>query len=274
MVRTKMVGRKGPIGKEYRDNQKRKREVAESACKDKGNFPSTFQDQDRPSKKPKPTATTLQTTCQKARSTTSAPQAQPQNVIFPSVPVAVAPVNAHAQRQIPAPHDLTRTHQTTQMSILSSSQIQKKASHVLSILSTFSFSDPTPHVVLLSAKAPVACKLISIAEIVKRELAKSGAKWFQYNVVGELSTTIPRSYTEIGKDENENEKEGEEEGDVEMKDDGEEEAFEVMKTPFERALEAEERPKIRGVATLSLYLSRVRIESLKKIYGEQTNALT
>ncbi|KAJ8057973.1 hypothetical protein OCU04_013146 [Sclerotinia nivalis] len=259
MARTKMAGRKGPVGKEYRDNQKRKREEAESACKDKGNFPSTFQDQDRPSKKPKPTTTTLQTTCQQAPSTTS-------------VPVTTAPVNLQAQRQIPAPHDLTRTHQTTEMSILSSSQIQKKASRILSILSTFSFSDPTPHVVLLSAKAPVACKLISIAEIVKRELAKSGAKWFQYNVVGELSTTIPRNYTEIGKDENE--KEAEEEGDVEMKDEGEEEAFEVMKTPFERALEAEERPKIRGLATLSLYLSRVRIESLKKIYGEQTNALT
>ncbi|APA12650.1 predicted protein [Sclerotinia sclerotiorum 1980 UF-70] len=272
MARTKMAGRKGSIGKENRDNQKRKREEAESACKDKGNFPSTFQDQERPSKKPKSTTTALQTTCQQAPSTSSASRAQQQIVIPSSVPVTTAPVSVQAQRQIPAPHDLTRTYQTTQMSILSSSQIQKKASRILSILSTFSFSDPTPHVVLLSAKAPVACKLISIAEIVKRELANNGAKWFQYNVVGELSTTIPRSYTEIGKDETE--KEGGDEGDVEMKDGGEEEAFEVMKTPFERALEAEERPKVRGVATLSLYLSRVRIESLKKIYGEQTNALT
>ncbi|KAF7866740.1 hypothetical protein EAF04_005582 [Stromatinia cepivora] len=272
MARTKMAGRKGPIGKEYRDNQKRKREEAESASKDKGNFPSTFQDQDRPPKKAKPTTTTVQTTCQQVPSTNPAPQPHPRNAIPSPIPVTTAPVNLEAQRQIPAPHDLTRTHQTTHMSILSSSQIQKKASRILSILSTFSFSDPAPHVVLLSAKAPVACKLISIAEIVKRELAKNGAKWFQYNVVGELSATIPRNYTEIGK--SENEKEGVEEGDVEMKDEGEEEAFEVMKTPFERALEAEERPKIRGVATLSLYLSRVRVESLKKLYGEQTNALT
>lgn len=53
----------------------------------------------------------------------------------------------------------------------------------------------------------------------------------------------------------------------EEEEEEEEEAFEIMKTPFERALEAEARPKIRAVPTFTLYLSRVRIESLKKIYG-------
>lgn len=58
-----------------------------------------------------------------------------------------------------------------------------------------------------------------------------------------------------------------EEGDIEMMDGEEEEGFEVMKTPFERVLEEEDRPKVRCMPTLTLYLSRVRIESLKKLYG-------
>lgn len=81
--------------------------------------------------------------------------------------------------------------------------------------------------------------------------------------MGELATSVPRNI-EAEKEEEE------EEEDVEMRDGGEEEAeqaFETMKTPFERALDAEGKPKIRGLATLTLYLSRVRIESLKKIYG-------
>ncbi|KAG4430816.1 hypothetical protein IFR05_013693, partial [Cadophora sp. M221] len=51
-----------------------------------------------------------------------------------------------------------------------------------------------------------------------------------------------------------------------------EEAFEVMKTPFERALESEGKSKVRAMPVMSMYLSRVRIEGLRKAYGEQTNA--
>ncbi|KAG4029512.1 hypothetical protein MFRU_015g00540 [Monilinia fructicola] len=264
MAKTKNASRKGGAsGKENRDNTKRKREEAIGAdgSRRKGNFPSTFQehDQDRPSKKAKSTTTSVQTPFHQAR-----PQNPPPSIF------SGAPGFANQKPQISPPVDISPSHQTTHLSILSSSQIQKKVSRILSILSTFSFSDPSPHVVLLSAKAPSVCKLISIAEIVKRELARSGKKWYQYNVVGELATSVPRNI-EAEKEEEE------EEEDVEMRDGGEEEAeqaFETMKTPFERALDAEGKPKIRGLATLTLYLSRVRIESLKKIYGEQTNALT
>ncbi|EHL00054.1 hypothetical protein M7I_4136 [Glarea lozoyensis 74030] len=58
----------------------------------------------------------------------------------------------------------------------------------------------------------------------------------------------------------------------EKSEDGEEEdSFEVMKTPFERAVEG--TLKIRAMPVMATYLSRVRIESLRKKYGEQTNAL-
>ncbi|QSZ32527.1 hypothetical protein DSL72_002105 [Monilinia vaccinii-corymbosi] len=259
MARTKNAARRGGAPrKESRDNPKRKREEAIGAegPKRKENFPSTFQehDQDRPSKKAKSTTTTVPSTSH---------QAKPTNTITS----ASALLSTNQKPQISPPIDITPSHQTTHLSILSSSPIQKKVARILSILSTFSFSDPSPHVVLLSAKAPSVCKLISIAEIVKRELAKTGKKWYQYNVVGELANSVPRRI----------EAEREDGGDVEMRDgeeEEEEEAFETMKTPFERALDAEGRPKMRALATLTLYLSRVRIESLKRIYGEQTNALT
>ncbi|KAK6605192.1 hypothetical protein ACHAPC_008279 [Botrytis cinerea] len=269
MARAKGAARRDDAGHEFRENQKRKRELAEGASRDKGNFPSIFQEQDRPSKKARAATTIPKISSHQSSSAAPGTQDRAHNDPSSSTPVTTAPSKLGGQRQIPAPHDLTHTHRTTELSILSSSQIQKKASRILSILSTFSFSDPAPHVVLLSAKAPVAGKLITIAEIAKRELAKTGAKWFQYNVVGELTATISSNNAEV-------EKTGDEkDGDTEMKDgEEEEEAFETMKTPFERVLEAEDRPKIRAVPTFTLYLSRVRIESLRKMYGEQTNALT
>jgi len=54
-----------------------------------------------------------------------------------------------------------------------------------------------------------------------------------------------------------------------MDDEG---TFETMKTPLERAIE--ERPKVRALPIMTIYLSRVRIERLKVAYGEQTNAVS
>lgn len=263
MGRTNNIARKGLAGKEFRDNQKRKREEAAGAesHKRKGNFPSAFQelDRDRPSKKAKSTTDSHQEHSKIQPTATAAVpqvQGQPQNITPFSVPAVPTPTTYKTPPQIIPPVDITPSHQTTHISILSSSKIQKKVKSTLSILSTFSFSDPSPHVVLLSARSNAVNKLIGIAEIVKRELAKNGKKWYQYNVLAGLENIVPRK-TEV-----EEEEKGE---DVEMEDD--EEAFETMKTPFERALDAEGRPKIKCIATVTLYLSRVRIESLKRTYG-------
>jgi hypothetical protein len=116
-------------------------------------------------------------------------------------------------------------------------------------------------VVLLYAKAKAAAKMVSIAEIVKREIGalEGGGKWFQYNSV--------EGFVEEKKDEDVKEKgkdgKGEKE-DVEMGDGESEEGFEVMKTPFERAIEGTK--KVRVVPVMSIYLSRVRIESLRREY--------
>jgi len=131
---------------------------------------------------------------------------------------------------------------------------------------------------MMKAKAGVASKMISIAEIAKREIGKEGGKWFQYNCVEGVMEEL-KEKPKKGKESKEKGKDGggekgvldaEKEG-----DDGESEeestAFETMKTPFERA--NEEKAKVRVVPIMSLYLSRVRIDGLRKAYGEQTNTL-
>lgn len=177
--------------------------------------------------------------------------------------------NRPESKNIIIPPHLLKSYDITTMSIISSSQIQTKVTRALSLLSTY----PTPPsakpvLILLHAKSKAAAKLISIAEIVKREIAgKEGGKWFQYNVVEQV---VEEQKEVVGKGE-EKKVSGEEKGeDVEMGNgdidaESEEEGFEVMKTPFERTLEG--TAKVRSVPVMRIYLSRVRIESLRREYG-------
>ncbi|TVY92909.1 hypothetical protein LAWI1_G000809 [Lachnellula willkommii] len=161
--------------------------------------------------------------------------------------------------------DLASTHDVLRMSIISSTQIEKKVTAILKHLDT----PDKAAVVMLHSKAKVASKLISVVEIAKREIAAGGGKWFQYNAVEGLL------------EENSQEEDGEDEGgvkvgkadgmDAEEEDEEEEESFETMKTPFERAIEG--KAKVRAVPGMTTYLSRIRIEGLGKKYGEQTNGL-
>ncbi|RAL64385.1 hypothetical protein DID88_001861 [Monilinia fructigena] len=259
MTRTKNASRKGGAsGKENRDNPKRKREEATGAegPRRKGNFPSTFQelDQDRPSKKSKPTTTPTTTT---SAQTTSSKR----------------------DNTIPPPPSYQEAHQ------VSPTKNVKSPPNGHNPLPP---NDPPLHPLLLpnpkeSLPYPLNSQhLLLLRPIAPRRppLRQSPLGWYQYNVVGELVTSHPRKI-EAEKEEDddvemrdEGEGEGEGEGEEEEEEEEEEKAFETMKTPFERALDAEGKPKIRSLATLTLYLSRVRIESLRKIYGEQTNALT
>ncbi|KAI1081129.1 hypothetical protein F5B20DRAFT_72761 [Whalleya microplaca] len=150
-------------------------------------------------------------------------------------------------------------------SVISSSKIQKKVTSILRHLAPSSSTEKTK-VSILHAKGSDAGKLVSIAEIAKREIGKDKddqRHWFQYIALGEELKERPR---DDGKSVIEETKLGGEDVD-DQDDDGD---FEVMKTPFERAIERQ--PLVRGVPILSLFLSRVSIEELKKRYGEQTNA--
>ncbi|KAI1207136.1 uncharacterized protein F4807DRAFT_188497 [Annulohypoxylon truncatum] len=138
-------------------------------------------------------------------------------------------------------------------SIISSSKIQKKVAAILQHLDSPASKTA---VSILRAKASDAGKLVSVAEIAKRELGKrtdGGRVWFQYIALGEELKEIPR------------------EGDTVIEEtrlDDDDVDFEVMKTPFQRAIETQ--PRLRGVPIVSLFLCRVSIEELKR-YGEQTS---
>jgi len=197
------------------------------------------------------------------------------NVLAPVIDIA-EPLNEPKNTQEPLASavnvpatvaGLETTHTITSMNIISSSHIQQKVTRILEILATFSFVPGSkPNIILLTSKASVASKMISIAEIAKRELAQKGNKWFQYNVIEARTVEQPvlpgnnkGGFWDPKKDVDA----------MEIEED--ESAFEPMKTPFERAIEG--RPKVRAIPSMSIYLSRVRVESLKKTYGEQTNAL-
>lgn len=178
-----------------------------------------------------------------------------------SVPLDTTPSIAPTSKS--ASGDLNTTHDVTSINIISSTHIQKKVTQTLALLSEYP-PIAKPKVVLLHAKAPIASKLITIAEIAKREIAKSGGKWFQYNKVEEVMVERKETLKKGGE-------KLEEEKAPESEEDDETTTFETMKTPFERVIEG--KPKVRGLPVMTLYLSRVRIASLRKAYGEQTNAL-
>ncbi|KAF3058070.1 hypothetical protein GL218_05778 [Daldinia childiae] len=115
-------------------------------------------------------------------------------------------------------------------------------------------------VIVLRAKASDTGKLVSVAEIAKRELEKRADDariWFQYIALGEELKEIPRGDGNTIIEE------------TKLGDTGDDD-FETLKTPFERAIEGQ--PRWRGIPVMSLFLSPVSIEELKRRYGEQTNA--
>ncbi|RDL37906.1 uncharacterized protein BP5553_05339 [Venustampulla echinocandica] len=177
---------------------------------------------------------------------------------------------AAASANVPPPYgNLTTTHDVLPMHIISSSQIEKKVTSALKQLANFPAVPPAkPAVIMLHSKAKTASKMISIVEIAKREIASNGGKWFQYNSVDQ---TIEPKKVQKPESKSGIDKSGEVKGPSEVdasgdpESDQDEEAFETMKTPFERAIE--DIPKIRAVPTMTTYLSRVRIESLRKKYG-------
>ncbi|KAK8084759.1 hypothetical protein PG997_006030 [Apiospora hydei] len=181
-------------------------------------------------------------------------------------------------------------------SVISSSKIQKKVTSVLRHL------QPVPkertRVSVLRARASDAGKLISIAEIAKREMLKSGGhqdetkRWYQYIALGAETKDVER---EKGRSSNgrgegktvidetilaqrqapgekemtdDEQQQGREKERDENKDEDDDD-FEQMKTPFERAIEG--TPKIRAVPVMSLFLSLTPIDELRRRYGEQTN---
>ena len=189
--------------------------------------------------------------------------------------------------------ELAKSANLLTINIISSSQIQKKVTSMLSHLSRFSFATPAakPGLIVVQAKASAASKAISIVEIAKREVAKQGAKWYQYSALGETMGTVPRQKKakHDASGTSENAELQEQQGpkgdkvteDHEMKDakvlsddddDDDDDEFEEMEGPRVpqtgvNGMGALSHEKIRAVPILTIHLSMVRVEQLKKLYG-------
>ena len=159
------------------------------------------------------------------------------------------------------------------MQIISSSKMSSKIARSLDtlVLGKINMADVNckPGLVVMYAKAATASKMVSVVEVVKREIGQKGGKWYQYNALGETMVVIPRRQPKSEKVGNGKRQADEKEVDGE---EDEESYFETMKTKQERILEGTDRQ--RAVPVLTVYLSKVPIEKLKMKYGEQTNATT
>ncbi|OBT63924.1 hypothetical protein VE03_05998 [Pseudogymnoascus sp. 23342-1-I1] len=223
--------------------------------------PSTKQPSAQPTTMKLPiTTTTTRPASSKRPSTHDSPMPPPAKKPRSSPPTTT-PTAAPPITTTPLLHtSLTpTTHTIHATQIITSTKMQTKISTLLTQLRSFSFSAPAakPVIVIAWAKAKAAGKLVSVVEVVKREIAGEGGVWFQYNGLGEGVGGVPR--------EGEEGEEGEGEEGAEQ-----EEGFEKMKTRIERAIEGTE--KVRSVPVMTVYLSRVRVEALREAYGEQTNS--
>ena len=194
-------------------------------------------------------------------------------------------------------HHLLPKYDFTSMSILSSAKMSQKIALVLSrIRVADSATAAKPGVVVLHAKAAVASKMIGIVEIAKKEIEREGGKWWQYSklepkveemkpklkhkprqnkttteITGEIRNAEPvLEGIEAGK-----EVDGatQEPGEVvdpdngEVADDNSEEGFETMISPPQRAALSMEKPKVRSVPVMTIFIGRVPLPALKGLFG-------
>ena len=192
-------------------------------------------------------------------------------------------------------HQLIAKYEFTSMHIISSSKMQQKIRHILELISHSAAADgcSKPGVVLLYADAAVANKMISIVEIVKKEVEKTHGSWYQYTKLGSrVAKSKPdiRIHVRGGRKSNRNGRQSEPEH-CKVKDNDadtvvsvateptkseevrsissgneNEDAFETMTAPqHEEAAVA--RFTEKTVPIMSIYIARAPISKLKDVYG-------
>jgi hypothetical protein len=158
---------------------------------------------------------------------------------------------------------LRNSHDVHVVAVASSTKIEIKVRAVLSLLNsdgskskdgdTGASKESRPVLVALVARAQAANKCISITEITKRELHKTGEKqWHQYTHYW----TRLEAHTPMKKEDG-NGKISEKEENEDLEDD--DDAFEPLDTA--------EKHKIRSVPCLVIYLATTPVTKLKEAYG-------
>ncbi|KAI6248619.1 hypothetical protein HI914_03558 [Erysiphe necator] len=182
---------------------------------------------------------------------------------LPSCEVALPANSPSIKTTPPTLLSISENYNIKSLNIKSASKIHAKVVQALEVLSSFpAIGAGAKHgLVLLEAKSNACCKMISIVEIIKRQIVQEmQGKWYQYNTLEQNLVKRKEIQTEK-KDDTQ----------LPNEDGVDTENFEIMKTPFERAIYGV--PKVRLEPVMKIYLSRVRIEHLRKIYGEQTNGI-
>lgn len=178
----------------------------------------------------------------------------------------------------------------TTMSIVSSSKMEQKVRNLL--LRTKRPSKETkPGVVILTAKADVASKMVGIVEIAKRTIRQEGGKWWQYSKLhsqvielkkkskakrAEGGKTL-REWAEEQKEKGENVSGGMRENhigghdmpddkgaslDDSEKDENDDDAFQTMGRHQVMAYD-ENRSKMRAIPIMTIYLSQAPVPALR-----------
>lgn len=166
------------------------------------------------------------------------------------------------------------------MSILSSAKMKDRVRLILDRIRPGSLAEDEkrPTVVALHAKLAVAGKMISIVEIVKKNIQETGGQWWQYStmaVLGQNATTEnlttsslsarssdgtnPSSCRRGGLNESKRDL-------VERQTLEQEESFETM-PQLDSTSVREASSDTRGRAHMIVYLASVPIPELKELYG-------
>ena len=175
---------------------------------------------------------------------------------------------------------LQSKYEFTSMSIISSSKIELKVRNLQRRLEKFSFADTKakPQVVALHAKAPVVSKMVTIVQIVKRNIENEKGKWWQYsklhgeimelNETGKKGREQGKTLLKLQKDQDTVEGSGPVAGDVRVDSvdgDGDDDpTFEIMGAEDSQS---GNRKKIRAVPVMTIFMSMVPVKELKDVYG-------
>lgn len=209
----------------------------------------------------------------------------------------------HPRSAIPSEvQQLTTEYQFTPISVISSSKLEQKIRNVIERVSTSSLVEAkaSPGVVILHAEAKNANKMVTIAELAKRDIEKNKGSWWQYTKLeGQVMelTEKPRKSPLLqgaemlvnGPAEQRNAADSVNQIDVDMEgigedpttngqpkhvgstvisaeDEEQEEAFETMSAPTTARREPA-RKKVRAVPIMTIYLARVPVSGLRELYG-------
>ena len=202
---------------------------------------------------------------------------------------------------------LASQYDLTPMSIISSSKMEHKIRNVLERIGKFRLNNAKakPGVVILHSQARNASKMVTIAELSKREIEKEKDRWWQYT---KLESQVIEMKAKPGKSKPEPggktlaKLDAEQKGDdiaepcadtemegsleepitneqpddagqmvIDVEEAEEVDSFDTMAAPTTRhrvnALSDATKTKVRAIPIMTIYLARVQVPGLRELYG-------